>query len=447
MNIVLPREVKSIIASLEGAGFSAYAVGGCVRDALLGREPKDWDITTSAMPEEIKAVFPVTIDTGIEHGTVTVRLHGESYEVTTFRTDGEYLDGRHPSEVTFVRDLKEDLRRRDFTVNAMAYNEKTGLVDEFGGCDDLREGIICCVEDPVKRFSEDALRMMRAVRFVSQLGFTLEEKTAKAIKELAPTLQKISVERICDELIKLITSDRPETMKLMYELGLSRVVLPEWDRMMETEQNTKHHLGTVGYHTMLVLKEVPPTKALRLSALLHDVAKPVSKRTDANGRDHFVGHPQVGAEISREIMHRLKLDNDTIERVSKLVRYHDDRPASTMRNVRRMINRVGDRYMEDLILLKYADVRGQSDYKKEEKYNQVRELEKTYRKIKERGDCTDVSSLCISGKDIIELGFEPGPQIGEILKALLMKVILEPELNEKSILSDLVKKGEWHEEI
>lgn len=447
MTIALPREVKSIISALEGGGYSAYAVGGCIRDALLNREPKDWDITTDATPDEIKKIFPVTIDTGIEHGTVTVRLHGESFEVTTFRTDGEYLDGRHPKEVNFVRDLKEDLRRRDFTINALAYNDKTGVVDEFGGLTDLQNGIIRSVDDPLKRFSEDALRMMRGVRFSAQLGFEIEEKTKDAICKLAPTISKVSVERICDELLKTIMSERPEAMESLYALGLSKVFLPEWDLMMETPQNTKHHIGSVGFHTILVMKNVPATKSLRLSALLHDVAKPLSKKTDANGNDHFAGHPQLGEELARKIMHRLKLDNDTIDRVSRLVKYHDDRPAPSRRNVRRMINRIGRDYMEDLFLLRQGDLAGQSDYKRDEKVALEDNLKRLYEEIRDTGECTDLSMLDIKGKDVIDTGIEPGPEIGKILKALLERVLASPELNRRELLLDMVKKGTWNEEL
>ena len=232
--IELPERVKEILDTIMEAGYEAYAVGGCIRDSILGRKPNDWDITTSASPYEIKELFRRTVDTGIQHGTVTVMMDKEGFEVTTYRIDGDYKDGRHPSEVTFTASLKEDLRRRDFTINAMAYNEQNGLVDIFGGMQDIADGVIRCVGEPRERFSEDALRIMRAVRFSAQLGYQIEEKTKAAIEELAPTLKKISAERIQVELVKLVTSKHPEELLTAYETGITSVILPEFDLCMET---------------------------------------------------------------------------------------------------------------------------------------------------------------------------------------------------------------------
>lgn len=440
MKISLPGEVKFIIESLEREGHEAYAVGGCIRDALLGREPKDWDITTDALPEEIKSIFPVTIDTGIAHGTVTVRKNKKSFEVTTYRTDGKYLDGRHPESVTFVRDLKEDLRRRDFTVNALAYNEKNGLVDEFDGISDLNNKIICCVDDADRRFSEDALRMMRAVRFVAQLGFDIEAETKDSIKRLAPTLDKISAERICDELLKLICTDRPETMTLLYELGLSKVFFPEWDEMMETPQNTRHHSYMVGEHTIHVMNEVRPEKVMRLAALFHDIGKPVCRRTDAKGADHFVGHPHIGAKMAKTVMKRLKLDNDTIGYVQRLVKFHDDRPSLSKRNVRRCINRMGEDLFPDIFELRRADIMGQSEYKRQEKLAEIELFKKYYDEIMADNECVSLKDLCINGQDIMEIGVPAGPGIGSLLKEALEMVIADPQNNNRKTLLGYVKK-------
>mgnify|MGYP000793136968 FL=1 len=248
-NIKLPDDVQFIIHTLQLHGFEAYAVGGCVRDSILGREPGDWDITTSAMPEETKALFDKTFDTGIEHGTITVLLNHEGYEVTTYRIDGKYEDSRHPKEVTFTRNLKEDLLRRDFTINAMAYNDKDGIVDIFGGMQDLEKHMIRCVGNARERFSEDALRILRGVRFAAQLGFEIDEETKEGMKLLAPTLENISAERIQVELVKMLTSDRPELIRTAYELGITKVFLPEFDRMMETKQETLHHMYTCLLYT------------------------------------------------------------------------------------------------------------------------------------------------------------------------------------------------------
>ncbi|MEG0722054.1 MAG: CCA tRNA nucleotidyltransferase, partial [Lachnospiraceae bacterium] len=250
MEIKLPEKVNHIIKTIQVAGYEAYAVGGCIRDSILGRMPEDWDITTSAMPMQVKELFYRTFDTGIEHGTVTVVLEKESFEVTTYRIDGEYEDNRHPKEVTFTRNLMEDLLRRDFTMNAMAYNEETGLVDGFSGRKDLENQVIRCVGNAAERFGEDALRMLRGVRFAAQLGFTMESETKVAIQALAPTLSCISAERIQMELIKMLVSPRPEMLEMAYELGITKVILPEFDDMMETEQETKHHQYNVGEHTL-----------------------------------------------------------------------------------------------------------------------------------------------------------------------------------------------------
>lgn len=241
MKIELPKKVIMIIDNLQMHGYEAYAVGGCVRDSILCRKPEDWDITTSARPEEVKRLFRRTVDTGIEHGTVTVMLGKDGFEVTTYRVDGEYADNRHPKEVTFTASLEEDLKRRDFTINAMAYNDEVRLVDIFGGMKDLNHHLIRCVGDPMERFSEDALRILRAVRFSAQLAFPIEKQTADAVRALAPTLEHISAERIQVELVKLLTSAHPELIQDAYELGITKVILPEWDAMVGVEQNTPHH--------------------------------------------------------------------------------------------------------------------------------------------------------------------------------------------------------------
>ena len=281
LELQLPENVQKIITTLQMYGYEAYAVGGCVRDSLLNRTPGDWDITTSAMPEETKSLFDKTFDTGIEHGTVTVVFGREGYEVTTYRIDGEYTDSRHPRKVTFTRSLKEDLLRRDFTINAMAYNDKDGLIDIFGGKEDLQRKCILCVGNAKERFSEDALRILRGVRFAAQLGFDISEDTKEGMRELAPTLRNISAERIQVELVKMLTSDRPELLKMAWELKITQIFLPEFDRMMETIQETPHHMYNVGEHTLHAMKNVRADKILRLTMLLHDTGKPALKTMDA----------------------------------------------------------------------------------------------------------------------------------------------------------------------
>lgn len=433
MFMELPESVIKIIQKLEANGFEAYAVGGCVRDALLGLTPDDWDITTSAEPEQVKAIFHRTIDTGIKHGTVTVRLGGESFEVTTYRIDGKYEDGRHPEEVTFTKSLEEDLKRRDFTINAMAVNPGTGIVDLFDGQEDLKNGVIRCVGNPVERFSEDALRMMRAVRFAAKLDFTIEEKTRAAILELKDNLRKVSAERIQTELTKLITSGHPELMRTLYETGLTSVFFPEWDVAMLCPQNTKHHCHTVGEHTIEVMKQVRADKVMRLAAMLHDIGKPTVRRTDKKGHDHFQGHPMMSEVLAERILKRLKYDNDTIHRVCMLVRYHDERPAPNPRSIRNCMREM-DLEPSDLFELKRADIAGQSEYRREEKLKAVDEFERLWEENRRQGNCTDRKHLAVTGKDLMDAGVEKGPQMGRILEKLLDDVIDEPALNEKQTL-------------
>lgn len=436
----LPEDVTFIIDRLTEYGYEAYAVGGCVRDTLLVRIPGDWDITTSAKPTQVKAIFSHTIDTGIQHGTVTVMRNHVGYEVTTYRIDGEYEDARHPKEVIFTGSLIEDLKRRDFTINAMAYNDKTGLVDEFNGKSDLEKKLIRCVGNPMERFSEDALRMLRAIRFSAQLGFSIEENTKEAIRKLAPTIAKVSAERIATELIKILVSNHPEEIKTAYELGLTRIFLPEFDTMMETPQNTKHHRYTVGEHTIESLKNIPADKILRLSMLFHDIAKPQCHTMDEKG-SHFRGHPQMGVEKSKRIMRRLKLDNDTIDKVARMVRYHDERPMlSKPVKVRTLISDVGPDYFPMLLAVKKADTLAQSLYHRDEKLQYIKELESFYQDVIENAICVKKRDLAINGKDLIEMGMKQGKELGYVLEELYQTVLHEPKLNKKEVLLELASK-------
>ena len=440
MKMILPKQVNQIIHRLQEQGFDAYAVGGCVRDCLLGRPPKDWDITTSAPPQSIKKLFGHTIDTGIQHGTVTVMVDHVGYEVTTYRIDGEYEDARHPKNVVFTGNLLEDLKRRDFTINAMAYNDEKGLVDAFGGEEDLQKGVIRCVGRPHDRFGEDALRMLRALRFSAQLGFSIDGETRQGITDLAENLGKVSAERIQMELVKLLTSDHPEVMRDVYQLGLSKVFLPEFDRMMETLQNNKHHMYSVGEHTLAALQNIPADKVLRLSALLHDVAKPVCRTVDEEGQDHFKGHPEEGEKMAGQILKRLKFDNETTDRVCRMVRWHDDRPKMTERNVRRAVHRIGAENMPDLFAIKRADTLAQSMYERQEKLDYIEEFEKLFQQIVAESQCVQKKDLAVNGRDLIALGMKPGKQLGAVLDALFEKVLDEPELNTREQLLKLAEQ-------
>lgn len=440
MNIVLPQDVIQIIERLESCGHEAYAVGGCVRDSILGKEPADWDITTSASPEEVKALFAHTIDTGIAHGTVTIMCGKCGYEVTTYRIDGEYKDGRHPESVAFTNLLSEDLRRRDFTINAMAYNQTEGLVDLFGGMQDLQDGVIRCVGEATERFSEDALRMLRAVRFAAQLGFSIEKATYDAICALAPTIARVSMERIMVELVKLLTSDHPEEMRTVYACGLSAVFLPEFDAMMETPQHTVHHQYSVGEHTIHALMAVPAERILRLTMLFHDVAKPVCRTTDEAGNDHFYGHPEIGAEMTGQILRRLKFDNDTIRSVKRLVRFHDMRPVLQEKNVRRSIVKMGLESFPEIFAVKRADTLAQSMYMRQQKLDAIDQFEALYDRIIEKQVCVQKKDLALNGKDLLELGVPQGKKVGEILDLLFAQVIEEPAKNTREELLTEAKR-------
>ena len=430
----LPKHVKAIITTLEKAGFEGYAVGGCVRDTLLGKEPDDWDITTSAAPQQVKDLFFRTIDTGIQHGTVTVLMDRETYEVTTYRIDGEYEDGRHPKEVVFTANLLEDLKRRDFTINAMAYNDASGIVDAFGGMEDLENKVIRCVGNPVERFTEDALRMMRAVRFSGQLGYEIEKKTGQAVIQLAPTLSKISAERICTELTKLMVSPHPDYLRKAYDLGMTKVFLPEFDAAMGVEQNNPHHCYNVGEHILHSLTHVRADKVLRFTMLFHDLGKAVTRTVDEEGIDHFYGHVEVSAKIADNRMKSLRFDNDTREKVIRLVKYHDLKIELTPKAVRRAVVKIGEDIFPYLLEVKRADFLSQSMYKREEKEAELQQLRELYKKILEEKNCISIKMLAVNGSDLIAAGMRPGKAIGETLQKLLEIVLEEPSLNTKEYL-------------
>ena len=447
IRIEMPQAVKEIIETLEGAGFEAFAVGGCVRDAVLGRIPADWDITTSAMPEEVKALFARTIDTGIQHGTVTVMVDHVGYEVTTYRIDGEYEDARHPKEVSFTSNLVEDLKRRDFTINAMAYNDRAGIVDEFDGIGDLEKGVIRCVGNPIDRFGEDALRMLRAVRFSAQLGFAIDEATKEAIVTLAPNLEKISAERIQVELVKLLTSDHPDYLRVAYETGITAVVLPEFDAIMNCEQKDALHEESVGEHTLRSLLNVEADKVLRLTMLFHDFGKPMTHSRTEEGVTRFFGHPDIGADLSREIMRRLKFDNDTTDKVKKLTAVHDLFVRNAPNRVRRCMSKVGKELFPYFLKVRRGNILAWKEEAQEKALAELKDLETIYEGILERAECVCIKELHIDGKDLMAAGVKQGKQIGDILSDLLEVVLEEPEKNTKETLLSYVKETYLKEEV
>lgn len=434
MKINIPEGAVKILNRINEQGYEAYIVGGCVRDALLGREPNDWDITTSALPNEIKSIFRRTVDTGIKHGTVTVLEGNDAYEVTTYRIDGEYEDGRHPKEVTFTRSLEEDLKRRDFTINAMAYHPESGIVDLFEGQKDLERKVIRCVGSPVERFSEDALRMMRAIRFAAQLSYSIEEDTFEAIKELSANLSKISVERINVEMTKLLISDNPYYFKKFYEAGLTKYFMPEFDLAMETNQNHKHHMYSVGEHILHSIENIAPVKEYRLAMLLHDIAKPKMLTIGEDGITHFYGHPFESAKMSKQILRRLKYDNATIDMVYGFVLYHDYKIEQSEKAMRKAINKIGEKYFPALFDINKADILAQSNYMREEKLENILVLRHIYSDVINSKQPVSIKDLALTGKDLIELGVKPGKGMGDILNQMLSDVIEEPSHNSKEYL-------------
>ncbi len=432
--IILPPNAESIIQRLNENGYSAYVVGGCVRDSLLGRKPGDWDITTSATPAQIKQIFTKTVDTGLKHGTVTVLLDRVPYEVTTYRIDGEYIDYRRPESVEYTSDLLEDLKRRDFTMNAMAYHPKEGLIDAFNGMQDLQKRIIRCVGVAHQRFKEDALRMLRAVRFSAQLNFTIEQETKQAIIDMAPLIKNVSAERIQVELTKILLSNNPEKLITLHELGLMTFVLPEFIPCIHNEQKHPYHAYPIDRHIIKSVRLIESNPHLRWTMLLHDIGKPKTKRTDEEGITHFHGHQEVSADIAKQVLRRLKFDNATIQTVVKLVTYHDYRFKVHPKNVRKAIYKVGEALFEDYLKVQSADIRAQHPNLIEERIIKINTIREMAEMIKKENECVSLKQLAVNGHDLIQIGIVEGKRIGEILKQLLDLVIEDPEKNTRTIL-------------
>ena len=394
VRIQLPYEVEWVIGKIRDAGYEAFAVGGCVRDTLLGRTPEDWDVTTSARPEAVKAIFERTVDTGLQHGTVTVLKNRKGYEVTTYRIDGEYHDGRHPDSVEFTPDLLEDLKRRDFTINAMAYSHETGIVDEFGGMEDLKAGIVRCVGRPEDRFTEDALRLLRALRFSAQLGFEIEESTYAAIKTIAPNLAKVSKERVQAELTKLLLSAHPERILLLKETGLSVQIVPGFDAVFAPALFSE-------------LSRLPAEKSLRWAGFLLCQS---TKQAEA-------------------VLKGLKMDNETIGNVSRMIEGAKETLPLEKPAVRRAMSRYTPYQLEGALKLK--ELMGSPD---------AEEIRRLREEIIRDGDCVSLKELAVKGRDLLEAGVERGPMVGEILNHLFDLVLLHPEKNDRELLLKEVRR-------
>ncbi len=434
MNIEISRGAEHVLSVLEKAGFEAYIVGGAVRDLLMGKAPSDYDIATDAAPREVKALFPHTIDTGIKHGTVTVVENKIGYEVTTYRTESGYRDMRRPDSVKYVDTLEEDLKRRDFTINAMAYNPKHGLVDIFGGVHDMESKIVRCVGNAEDRFKEDALRMIRAVRFSACLGFELEESAVRAVRKCAVLIKNVSAERILGELNKILLCDYPARIGLLYETGLMRYIIPELCDCFGTLQNNKYHIYNVGEHILKAVENTPNDLILRWAALLHDVGKPVCLSCDSNGINHFYGHHRESVRIAEDILHKLRMDRESIREILILIENHDVRIDMHPAPVKRMLARTGEDLFLKLLLLQEADNRAKNPKYLDEKLTKLHTVYNQYMRIIAEGQPYQTSQLLINGRDLIKLGFRTGREIGDTLKILLDEVVIDPSLNKRDYL-------------
>ncbi len=437
----ISKNAQTIIEMLENSGFEAYAVGGCVRDFIMKRPCSDIDITTSAMPQSVENVFDDNnvryIETGLKHGTITALLGGESFEVTTYRIDGDYKDNRHPEKVEFVTDIKGDLARRDFTINAMAYNHKGSVVDLFGGQQDIENKIIRAVGDADKRFKEDALRIMRAIRFASVLSFDIEEDTKKAIFDNKELLKNVSYERIYKELSKLLMGDNVYTVLVEYK-EIIGVIIPELVPIFNVEQNTSWHIYDVWQHTAKAVESAPKDLALRYTMLLHDIGKAYMKTTDENGTDHFKGHQAVSAQYAAPALKRLKAPNCVYERAMAIIPIHDMHIGIKRGNVKKWLSKLGEEALRDLIAVKRADKLAQNPAKIGEELDNLVITEQILNSIIEDGEPFSLKDLNINGKDLMALGLE-GRQIGEMLEHVLDKVVDNVLENKKDVLISYIE--------
>lgn len=432
----LPLNAQKLIAILTAAGYEAYAVGGFVRDSIMGRVAGDIDITTSATPDEVESVLTENgikfVETGIKHGTVSAVIDRETYEITTFRTDGDYLDNRHPEKVQFVRNLKDDLARRDFTVNALAYNDEVGIVDEFGGVEDINGRIIRAVGDADRRFKEDALRIMRALRFAAVLGFDIEDGTSQAIFDNKNLLKNIATERIYVELVKLLLGDYCEGVLLKYR-EVFAVVIPELEPCFDFPQNSKWHIYDVYTHIVKSIALTPKQDYMRLAMLFHDIGKPFCKTTDVKGQDHFKGHPIVSAQKAQDILDRLHASNDTKHKVLTLIENHDYYITQKSSNIKRWLRTLGEDLTFDYIDFKIADLMSHNITLSQPEIDVLKSIKEQTRQIIASGEPYKISDLAVNGNDLKQIGFE-GKEIAAELEKLIIEVSGNPNFNTKEKL-------------
>ncbi|MBE6836801.1 MAG: HD domain-containing protein [Ruminococcus sp.] len=439
--MVLPLYIKTAVFYLEKAGFEAYAVGGCVRDSILMKNPNDWDLCTNALPEEICEVFKDfhVIETGLKHGTVTVRIEHNSIEITTFRADGEYADHRRPTGVSFVKSLTEDLSRRDFTVNALAFSEGKGIIDLFDGKSDLENKIIRCVGDAKKRFEEDALRILRALRFSACLGFEIEEETSEAIFGKVHLLKEISGERIREELLKMLCGVNAESVLLKYR-EIIGVIIPEMKETFDFKQVNPHHCYDVYSHIVKSVSCLEGDGVLKMVMLLHDIGKPETVTIDEKGESHFKMHPTVSCELSRGILNRLKFDNKSKDKILNHISEHDNRFPAVRKSVRRFIAKHGFDFFFEHLQIRLADTLAQSGYKREEKLYELSEKKRIGQELLNEKASLDIKSLEIDGRILMNEGYLEGRLLGEIIKDCFEAVVDERIKNEKRVLLEYVSE-------
>ncbi|MBN1045303.1 MULTISPECIES: CCA tRNA nucleotidyltransferase [unclassified Clostridium] len=425
-NINIPNDVRFILDRLKNNGHEAYIVGGCVRDSILNNIPKDWDITTKARPEEVIKLFDKVILTGVKHGTVTVLINSEGYEVTTYRMDGEYEDSRHPKKVNFVSNLKEDLARRDFTINAMAYNKVDGLIDYFEGVSDLKKKVIKTVGNSEKRFSEDALRMLRAIRFSSQLDFSISNETLNSIKNLRENIKNISKERIREEFNKILMSNT-KGIDILRETGLMEYIFPEIIKLYDFKIDNMYYNDNLYTHTIKATEEIENKLHLKLTMLFHNLLK-------MNNEDMEYTILQI-----KKFLKEFKYDNDTVNKVTDLTRYMHN-SLNTKLEIKQMLNLINLDLFEDLLKVKESEILSQNPLYKEERLSHLLYIRENLKDVIFNNECFNLKNLNISGKDLISLGLEKGKNIGEMLNELLELVMNNPDLNDKQVLIDIVKE-------
>lgn len=434
----LDKDVVKILNKFEKNKFKAYIVGGAVRDYLLGYDINDYDIATDAKPEEVTEIFEKVIPTGIKYGTVTLVYNNKNYEITTFRKDFDYINNRKPDKVVYSEDIDEDIKRRDFTINSLYCDSKGRIRDKYSGVKDIKSKIIRTIGNPDERFKEDALRMIRAVRFMATLGFKIEEKTKNSIVKNHQLIENVSAERIKTEFDRILLSNNPgEGIRTLTDTNLMKYIIPELYKTVDFDQHSKYHDKNVYDHTIAVVENIEPKLDLRLAALLHDISKPESFTLDEELEGHFKGHHIKSADKSVEILKRLRYDNKTIENVRVLIRYHYLKDISIKeKGVKRFINNVGKERLDDIFKLNIADIKGKADMRSIDK---VYNLQKKCKEILEKQEPLSIKDLKINGNDIIKTGVKEGRKVGEVLQYLLEKVLENPALNNRKDLLEITK--------